>query len=251
MSEIVDHIDTSLTDRPIRIAICDDEIKFIDKIKSALFKIQKDHDIHMEIKAFEKPADLIRLLRADIDSVEILLLDIQIHNESGIDIARKIHGINKEIIIIFVSGFDSFMQLGYEVNAFRYILKSQISSYLDKNILAAVNELQKRSSQFFDYKVKGEIYRLRFTEIIYFESFQRQIQVVTAKNQDLFYGKLDEIEIQLKDFRFVRCHKSYLVNVDYIESITTNFVKLKGSYNIPISRGKFETVRKALVWSMR
>jgi DNA-binding LytR/AlgR family response regulator len=253
MDEISDEIFSvnSNAGRSIRLAVCDDETTSIEKLKTVLNDYEKRLCIPLLIKSFVDPSSLIKQLKKDKYLFEIVFLDIQIENKNGIDIAKQIHDINDEILIIFISNYDAYMQAGYEVKAFRYILKEQIDTYLDKNITAAIHEIIKRENQVFMFKYKGEVKIAKFSDIIFFESSQRLVRIVTSNGENLFYGKLDEIEKQLNDLRFIRCHKSYLINAEFIESNLINTVKLKGAHNVPISRSKVETIRKAQVWAMR
>ncbi|HEX3025891.1 MAG TPA: LytTR family DNA-binding domain-containing protein, partial [Clostridia bacterium] len=240
-----------LSFRTIRIALCDDEPISIEKLAAALHRYEERNGVCFQILTFDNPINLLSQLETDQEMMDIALLDIQIGNNNGIKTAKQIHDLNENVIIIFVSNYDSYMQAGYEVNAFRYILKDQIDSYLEKNISAAIHELMKKEKQVFVYKWKGESIRVKFSEIIFFESCQRLIRIVTAHNESCFYGKLDNIEKELNDLRFIRCHKSFLINVEYIESTSNISARLKGEYSIPISRSKLSAVKRAQVWAMR
>lgn len=235
----------------MKIAFCDDEKGCIEILTAALIKYRDTFCPYMEYEAFYDAAKLLEKFKSNQDFADIVLLDIQMQNKNGIEIAKQIHEINSEIIIIFISNYDSYMQIGYEVNAFRYILKNQINTFLEKNLNSAIAEVMKQNKQKFSFKSKGEIRHIRYTDIIYFESQRRFINMISTTETNTFYGKLDEIEKQLNDARFVRCHKSYLINADYIESTTAKAVNLANKYSIPISRSKLITIKKAQVWAMR
>jgi two-component system response regulator LytT len=102
----------------MRVAICDDETQSIAKLKTVLKNYKEKHQVSLQVFVFNNPNDLLDQLDRDENFIELILLDIKMGNANGIETAKRVHDINSDILIIFISGFDSFIQTGYEVNAF-------------------------------------------------------------------------------------------------------------------------------------
>jgi len=208
-----------------RIAVCDDEKLFIDKIRSVL--------LDCVILGFTNS----RLLLQSVESGEkydVIFLDIAMPGLDGISLAREIRENDEDVIIVFITGKIEFMQTGYEVRAFRYLLKDQLTNGLPTVWTDIKKELQGRKDQYFVYQFNRQTYRYACREIVYFESSLRRI-ILHARNETaVLYGNLDEIEAAHPSF--VRIHKSYLVNTRYIRAIAAGNIITTEGQALPVSR---------------
>ena len=93
-------------------------------------------------------------------------------------------------------------------------------------------------SDSFAYHNEKGTHLVKVREILYFESFERMIRIHTAKNNDDFYGKLDDVYGQLKKFGFFCCHRSYIVNYRYVKLFRYESVILTNGVSLPIGRTK-------------
>jgi len=209
----------------IKIAICDDEAVHIKNIRNNL------PDLEMDI--YTNPNLLFETVRGGKE-YDVIFLDIMMPGFDGISLARELREINDDVIIVFITSKIEFMQTGYEVKAFRYLLKEQISHGLKKVWSDIEAELAAKKDEYFIYEFGRQVYRRSYREIIYFESSLRRVTIHTKNNADIFYGKLDDIE---KDSPlFVRVHKSFLVNKKHIRGISTDTVILSNGEVLPVSR---------------
>jgi DNA-binding LytR/AlgR family response regulator len=99
----------------------------------------------------------------------------------------------------------------------------------------------------FSYRVNAMVYRLPAEEILFFETKARRIEVVTRQNQDLFYGKLDEVEASLKHSGFARIHHSFLVNLDNVERFSNTALIMPGGYALPIAQRKQSEIHRMIM----
>jgi len=209
----------------IKIAICDDELIHIENIRYML------PDLEMDI--YTNPNLLFETVRGGKE-YDVIFLDIMMPGIDGISLARELREINDDAIIVFITSKIEFMQTGYEVRAFRYLLKDQISDGLKKVWADIETELVAKKDEYFIYEFGQQVYRRSYREIIYFESSLRRVTIHTKNNADIFYGKLDDIE---KDSPlFVRIHKSFLVNKKHIRGISADTVILSNGEVLPVSR---------------
>ena len=209
----------------IRIAVCDDEPVHIKNIRNAL------PDLEMDI--YTNPNLLFETVRSG-EEYDVIFLDIIMPGFDGISLAREIREINEDVIIVFITSKIEFMQTGYEVKAFRYLLKEQISHGLKRVWNDIETELAAKKDEYFVYEIERQICRRSYREILYFESNLRRVTLHTKNNAEIFYGKLDDIE-KLSPV-FVRIHKSFLINKRHIRSISPDAVILSNGDILPVSR---------------
>ena len=208
-----------------KIAICDDEPLHIDKIRSILLDEETDN--------YTKPANLLNAITAG-KRYDVLFLDIMMPEIDGISLARELRELDEDMLIVFITSKIEFMQTGYEVKAFRYLLKDQIDTGLPKIWKDIEKELLDRADTYFTYEFERKTYRYPCRDILYLESDLRRIILHTNRDTAALYGKLDDLAIKYP--MFVRIHKSFLVNRRHIRSISAGMVVLSNGDVLPISR---------------
>lgn len=208
-----------------KIAICDDEPLHIDKIRSILLDEETDN--------YTKPANLLNAITAG-KRYDVLFLDIMMPEIDGISLARELRELDEDMLIVFITSKIEFMQTGYEVKAFRYLLKDQINTGLPKIWKDIEKELLDRADTYFTYEFERKTYRYPCRDILYLESNLRRIILHTNRDTAALYGKLDDLAIKYP--MFVRIHKSFLVNRRHIRSISAGMVVLSNGDVLPISR---------------
>lgn len=208
-----------------KIAICDDEPLHIDKIRSILLDEETDN--------YTKPANLLNAITTG-KRYDVLFLDIMMPEIDGISLARELRELDGDMLIVFITSKIEFMQTGYEVKAFRYLLKDQINTGLPKIWKDIEKELLDRADTYFTYEFERKTYRYPCRDILYLESNLRRIILHTNRDTAALYGKLDDLAIKYP--MFVRIHKSFLVNRRHIRSISAGMVVLSNGDVLPISR---------------
>lgn len=208
-----------------KIAICDDEPLHIDKIRSILLDEETDN--------YTKPANLLNAITAG-KRYDVLFLDIMMPEIDGISLARELRELDEDMLIVFITSKIEFMQTGYEVKAFRYLLKDQIDTGLPKIWKDIEKELLNRADTYFTYEFERKTYRYPCRDILYLESNLRRIILHTNRDTATLYGKLDDLAIKYP--MFVRIHKSFLVNRRHIRSISAGMVVLSNGDVLSISR---------------
>lgn len=167
-----------------RIAVCDDERIFIDRIKRIL--------LDCEIHGFTDSGQLLQAAQGG-DRYDVIFLDIAMPGLDGIGLAREIRESDRDVIIVFVTSRIEFMQTGYEVRAFRYLLKDQLEQGLPAVWADIERELADRKDQFFVFEFNRQTYRYAYSEIIYFESSLRRIILHVKGGTAVLYGNLGSV----------------------------------------------------------
>lgn len=209
-----------------KIAICDDESVHIEKIRTILSDYETDN--------YLSPVALLDAVSAGV-RYDVLFLDILMPRIDGISLARELREFDEDMLIVFITSKIEYMQTGYEVRAFRYLLKDQIDEGLPKIWNDIIKELLDRQDAYFTFEFERRTYRFPIRDILYFESNLRRIVVHTKASENAaLYGKLDDLSVKYSSF--IRVHKSYLINRRYIRMISAGTVVLSNGEVLPVSR---------------
>ena len=169
----------------------------------------------------------------------------------GMTAAKLIRAIDSKVMIVFVTSSAEYVFTGYEVRAFRYILKPELLHGFTGVFKECLDEITKSNEIRFTFRTSSETVSLPLRDILYFESDKRIIIIKTLTNEYSFYEKLDTIEEQLKKQDFVRCHQSFLVNAKKISSVKINELTLTNGEVIPVSKRRAKETNEAFLWAMR
>lgn len=221
----------------MRIAICDDAIQDRTWMLRATNAYMQQHGIVASVTIFESGREL---LNAD-KQFDIYLLDVVMPQMNGIELAEQIRKKDKHSPIVFITSSAEYAIDGYSVNAAGYILKPPNAAQFS----AQLNRLFQDGKLTYEQTIpvvcdRVEI-RLAVKNIVYAESLLHRILVHLSKGESLcLYQKLDNLEKSLRPYpQFQRCHKSYLVNLDFAGNIDkTSFTMTTGAI-IPISRNSY------------
>lgn len=236
----------------LRIVICDDDLHMLSKMKNIVEEVLADVQTKAKIQTF---SDAQQISRDTLASCDIALLDIDLDNTSfnGMDVARQLRKFQNNAIIIFATNFIEYAPEGYEVKAFRYVLKRDLEEDLKTALHLA---LQQRNKETLQIQCDREIVELTLDDILYLEVQQHS---VTAFVQDSasaeclktysFYASLSVLEEKLAPHGFLRVHKSYLVNMRYIKKYQCREMTLEGGITLRVGEKAYaENKKKYLLW---
>lgn len=225
----------------MRILVCDDDGLTVQRIARLL-------EQHAESKGYA--ADIIAVANphqaALADEYDIVFLDVDMPQMSGIDLAGIIHQRWPNTVIVFMTNYVQYAPEGYEVGAFRYLMKSRIPDKLTGYFDLAVKERMKRL-RIVTIQINGERIRIPVSNILYFESHGKIIAVHltgNARHEYEFYGNMSDLEQKLGILGFLRVHKSYLVNMEHIEIFQCKRLELKNGTRIPSSERKYADLKQ-------
>lgn len=228
----------------VNIAICDDNIEEIERIYSYVEKKLKELEIIFKISSFSEGQDLIDNMNSSKEIYDIIFLDIYMKFSNGIDIAKKIRTFDSESKIIFITSSKDHAIDSYDVRASYYILKPINEEKLSSAMKIAIESLNKENKQIVIKNKKGN-YRILYKDILYAESNARVVNIYLKFGEIIsFYSKLEDFSQSLQDERFLKCHKSFLVNMDYILKIENNSIFIVDNITIPISSTNTSVIKE-------
>lgn len=228
-----------MEDKLVNIVICENDKNDQEFVKAKVVEILDDLNIEYEIKVYNSGDDL---LEGYDKYTDIILLDIQMDGLDGMETARKIREFDDNVEIIFITSFVEYALEGYEVNAYRYLLKP----VKDENLMTSlINCLNDRNFVKRSIVIKEGDTRIKISlkDIMYIEVQGNDITVHTLKDTYRTKGTMSNFETEINSDMFVRCHKSYLVNLEYIKSIKRYTSILVNDEEVPLSRNKYKEIK--------
>ena len=240
------HSHAQWRDFKMNVLVCDDDQQIVDSIIEELKKKSEETHVSSRFYGFSQPSQIDLSLPYDI-----ALLDIDMGETNGIELARKLRASNENIVIIFITNFIQYAPEGFEVQAFRYLLKADLSAKLDSYFDSAVQEVLRRK-QLITISINSEIIDVPVNDILYLESHRRIIvmHLLDEKRPAYqFYGNITELSEKIEPLGFLRIQKSYLVNMHYVEIFQYNKVQLRGGLCLaPSEKNYSELKQKYLHW---
>ena len=222
----------------MRIAICDDEKCFVESIYHYLWA-EQDCTIETFLSAEELWAQYENGFHYDV-----IFCDIVMQPLNGIELAHKIRTLDQNVILVYLTSNLEYAPLGYEVRAFRYLLKPIYKEDLLSVISKIRKELRKEKKLLFETTI-GSIL-VSEDAIKYIEVSNKEIQIFY--NNDSFYIKkgLQELEDSLTDQNFFRIHRKYLIHLDHVLEYDNTKVTLDCGKTLPVSRRKSKAFRESM-----
>lgn len=227
----------------INIAICDDEKAICSQLENILLEYSNSAYLKIDVSVFYSGESLLDYLNQG-NSFDLIFLDIELGEINGIEVGRQIRKIlkNFESEIVYISGNDGYDRQLFDVQPLHFIPKPIISSFVIDDLKLAL-ERAGRISGYFKYQKGYDTYKIPISEIIYFESLNREIKIVTVSGTDSFYSSLEDVLFNVSKHQFLQIHRSYLINYNHANVLRYSEVVMSNGETLPISRTKRQEFR--------
>lgn len=226
-----------------RAAICDDSSADAEFVQEILRAWAAERLIAVQTEVFPS-AESFLFRYAEDKAFDLLLLDIEMGAMDGVTMARRVRRDNEAVQIVFITGYSDYIAEGYEVAAIHYLMKpvsrEKLFSVLDRAL-----EKGRQNARFLDLELPGEMVRIPFYEIRYLDVRQNYV-TVHGKRDYTVKRSLGEFEREL-DERFFRVSRAAIVNLSRISRVTKTDVYLNDGSVIPLPRGAYEGVNRAII----
>lgn len=223
----------------LKIALCDDEKEQRYTIKKYIYNTINKYTDRYEILEYSSGENLLENYPLDID---IILLDIQMNSLNGMETARKIRQFDNNVEIIFITGLWEYVQEGYEVRAYRYLIKPVECDNFERQFGACVLDILKYKKSNIIVEYKGESNKISINDILYVETDGRNTIIHTDKESYKSNLGINKIEKELGESIFFRSHNSFLINLQHVIRINQNSVSI-GVIEIPVSRHRLKSLK--------
>ena len=226
-----------------RVAIVDDSNIDAEYVHCLLKLWAQDRQTVVQVERFVSAESFLFHYIGD-KAWDILLLDIEMGTMDGVTMAKKLRQQNDTVQIVFITGYSDYISEGYEVAALHYLMKPVKEEKLFSVLDRAVEKLSK-NEKVLNLEISGEMARVPVYQIRYAEVFGNYV-TIHASGDLTIKMTLGELERELDD-RFFRVSRSVIVNLTQISRVTKTEIKLYDGVSIPLPRGAYEGVNRAII----
>ena len=223
----------------LRLAIVDDNPKDSEALRVLVADYLEKNDHAHIIREFNSPMDFIR----SAEEYDIVFMDIRMDKLDGLEVARIMRKISSDMVLIFVTAMAQLAIKGYEVDALDFIVKPADQGSINYVLTKALARLENISSVIFALKTADEIVSLSSNDITYVEVFSHNLAYHTTKGLYEVRGRLSDVVKKLDPKRFILCNRSFVVNLRYISSVSSEYLVVDGK-KIYISKSHSREIMK-------
>ena len=228
----------------IKIAFCDDDMEVLHQMNELLdrYRVERNEDI--TYAAFQSPFELLTEIEKGIRP-DILFLDVVMPGQNGMDVAKEIRQYDTNMKIISLTSSPEFAVESYSVGAYFYQLKPIWVECFFRLMDAVLAECEKKKKNRLILRSKDGITRIDLQQLEYCEVLGRKLLFHLENGAVLeSAGSLDDLAGQLMQYsNFFRPHRSFLVNMEYIQNISSRSIKMVNDAEIPIPHGKCSEIK--------
>lgn len=232
----------------MKIAICEDEKIYSDKLLHLLNIYFKEHNHSLEVSVFTDGTPLLSEYNNGC-TYDLIFLDIQLEMSDGVNIAAQLRALDSEVPLIFVTGLEDRAVEGYSVAAFDYIIKSSLEDRLF-GVLDRFMELNKAKFLTVTTLI-GDTEIIPCDEILFIESDGRGAAVYTSDSIIRTALSVNKVYQLLPQNKFIEIHKSVFVKVTKIKRIGSDNVEMSNGKQLPLSRRKRKQVLSAVMIAVK
>jgi len=231
----------------IKIAIIDDNEDILKKVESLTKHHMQALNSPFQIHPYTNPSALISSTH-DGERFDIYLLDVEMPECSGFEVAKTIRKYQPVAVIIFLTSYLEYATKGYTVHALRYILKPNMDEELPEALEVALNSLTNANNTCLMISHYNNITRVLYEDIVYVKKSHRILQIFTMKQGVLSDNRgIKEVFEMLHDPRFTFIERSCFINLDYAHAIDRGWMVMKDGERLPISRPMIPKVKDAIM----
>lgn len=228
----------------LRIFICDDERRMLSMIAKKVLECLPESDI----RVFSSRSDLLQCLQTQV--CDILLLDIDMPDITGLEIAGKLSLFEKRPLLLFVTSHDELVYDSFQYHPFTFLRKSSFDREMQAALEDCVRELQHRERHFC-FRWEGKQVFLLLSELFYFEAEGNYLKVFSKTGQYRFRSTITSVENTLAGCGFIRIHKGFLINQAAVRLFNAKEVELFDGTTLPIGKSYAKTAEEQFLRYLR
>lgn len=228
----------------MQIFICDDEPQMLSNIAKKVTTLLPDGEVWM----FSKGSEVLTCLSTS--SCDILLLDIDMPEMTGLQVAKELSHLKKKPLLVFVTSHDELVYDSFQYHPFAFLRKSRLDEEMEKILRDCIRELQDKE-QHFCFRSEGSDVCLLLSDILYFEAEGNYLKVFTTKEMYRLRSTLTAMENTLQEGGFIRIHKGFFINQAAVKLVNSEEVTLQNDMTLPVGKSYSKAVREQILRYMR
>ena len=231
--------------KTINIAICDDEKLQVELLEKYVKSWASNNNILANIETFYN-AESFEFSWSMDKKHDILLLDIEMPGQNGVELAKRIRTEDDILDIIFITAISDYIAEGYDVSALNYLIKPIKETKLYECLDKAMEMIPKEEKTII-INMDGENHRIIQNHILYIESVGHFLEIHTVDKKYITRKNIGDIEKELDNTILMKCHRSYIVGLKHIRKIGKADILLDNNQIIPVSRRLYSSINLAFI----
>lgn len=217
----------------MRIAVCDDNPKELERIKGCFCRIQV---YDLVCSYFDSTSTVMEILKTENSPYDLYILDIEMPGMNGLKLAKSIREKDSRALFVFLTSYTRYMKDVFDVVTFDFIEKP-ISDEKLLQILERAATYLNITSQHFSFGYRASRYSLKYDRILYIEKKGRQALIHTFEDVYKTNMTLEEIWKQLNPKSFVHIHSSYIINLYNLDRKDNEIAIMRNGEKLHITKG--------------
>ena len=230
----------------MRIAICEDERTHAALLESEIAKWSTTTREPLQVEHFYSGEEFL-IAWPDEKQYDLVFIDIEMGQINGIELAKIIRSRDETMMIVFVTGLWDYVLHGYDMRALKYIIKPIKAVDCCKVMDRAVAQIRRAKDDYLIIRQETTASRVLYEDICYFEIRSHYIDVVTTSGTITYKEKISNLEEILPSPQFLRCHRSYIVNMHHTRTIMPDKVQMDDHTILPVARARWAALNEAFM----
>jgi DNA-binding LytR/AlgR family response regulator len=228
--------------------ICDDEKAALDNVKKNIQAVCNDLNQPIEIFTYNNSKKAIDSICKNSEQFDILFLDIDMPEISGLEVAKIIRNAGLDIILIFISAHEQYVFDSIEYSPFRYIRKNLIKKEMPSAIKAAIRLLESTREHSSVIKTECGNIVLKHSRIMYYDVKGHNVVIHMIDGKEFSTrNTIKGFYKDMNDDNFVKINSGCVVNLKHIENISKDFVTLDNKKALVLSKSRLKEIRLSLM----
>lgn len=223
----------------MRVALCEDDKEQAERFAT----LAAEYGEAVELTVFYSAEEM--LFECESFPFDVVFLDVQMKQMDGMTLAKEIRKRDKKLPIVFLTNYSEYVYEGYEVAALRYCIKPATKEKIYP-IFDKIAEELRREKRYLVFVSEGENVKIDLDDVVYIEVMTHYLTVHTHGGEYTVKESLQKIASGLSA-DFVSTHRSYLVNLKYVNRVGKREVVMEGGAVVPVSRGAYKNVNEKFI----
>lgn len=230
----------------IRIAICDDNRYAVSSHKDLVKSCLQTSGIGYEIKTYINSYNLLCDIIDDRFFYDLLLLDIEMPDITGMELSKKIKPYLPNVKIIFITSHLEYAIDAFELSIFRYVPKNNLEVKLTAAVIDAAKLIELEAGQEYTIQTSNRLERIPYKEIYYIQRDGKNASIISSAGVSKVRKSLQQVFDELNAPEFIFIDRGYIVNIIQIMKVSDSMALLKNGEQLPISRSHLQEVKQQI-----
>lgn len=230
----------------LRIAVCDDEQTMVESHVEVLKEVLNSCDSVGEIRTYTRSENLLYDITEDGFFYDLVLLDIEMPGNSGMEVAEKIKPYLPNVKIIFITSHVEYAIDAFELSIFRYVPKDDTEKRLPLAIRDAVRLIELEEGKAYTIQTSNRLEKIPYKEILYIQREGKNASIYTESGVSKVRKSLQQVYEELDSEEFIFIDRGCIVNMIHIMQIRGGMAVLKNEESLSISRSHLQEVKEQI-----